>query len=263
MNGLNAGYLLANLGSGFTTVEAAFVALNGAINWNILDMPSDAPAPWGGLRKAAQAPAMPMAPPLAPPPPNMRIKVPLSWGVKNGEVLIAVNYSAPVLVRVVEVHDTPRIDEGSDGHTWAVQKVDWSFYEDRLRIEKDGIAAIQQAEREHQREELRKKMLEYLPENSDVRRFAQIAAFGALDSPDVYDKPRHTVRTDKISDATITKDRAGLPGVHQVETKRPSSTERPPKPKAEDKDELTPPWEAPPKSWVGQPHGDFDKATPK
>jgi hypothetical protein len=113
-------------------------------------------------------------------------KVPKSWGVREGDMALAiVQHRGIVVVTVVRVDLEPDIDPDADfEYRWLVQKVDTREYEDLNEREKSFNESMLQVERVKQRESLVNSFRESLPAGSEaLRLFEQTTKQVTIEQP--------------------------------------------------------------------------------
>lgn len=98
-------------------------------------------------------------------------KVPKVWNVKEGDLVVVKTPYGTKLVKVDVVHNEPNLDFSvSAGYKWAIQKVDYTFYEGVMEQEQEMAKVLVEVERQKQQKKLRDEMLEHLPEGSEERK---------------------------------------------------------------------------------------------
>lgn len=99
-------------------------------------------------------------------------KAPLSAGVEVGDRVVVDSPSKGlVVVEVVGTDKAPRIDLDADfTYKWIVQKVELKAYEEQLEREAKAMDALQEVERQRQRDILLQEFQLRLPEGTDARK---------------------------------------------------------------------------------------------
>lgn len=97
-------------------------------------------------------------------------KVPKAWGVKEGDTLLVFARSDLKAANVVKVDIDPDIDVDADfTYQWAVQRVDFEYYNELVATERRFGESMLEVERIKQRESLLNSFRESLPEGSVAR----------------------------------------------------------------------------------------------
>lgn len=97
-------------------------------------------------------------------------KVPLSWCVEEGDMLLVKTKHTLKTVTVVSVDDAPDIDIDAEfDYVWAAQKVDLTEYKSLTEREKEFSKQMIEIERVKQREELIESFRTSLPDGSAAR----------------------------------------------------------------------------------------------
>lgn len=114
------------------------------------------PAPWDG--------------PQTPPMPSYQYKVPKAWNVKAEDFLVVSGHQGLTVVRVLEVDDTASIDpDASHDYKWAIQRVDFSEFDQLTAKERLFQEAMLGVERVRQKEQLMSSFRDQLPDGSEAR----------------------------------------------------------------------------------------------
>jgi hypothetical protein len=111
--------------------------------------------------------AAPPAPPTAQQMPQKlhkayTYKVLVEDGYKVGDTAVALVDRGLVLVKVVEVHETPQLDlDANFDYKWLVQRVDTTKLEKQLEAEQKFQSTILEIERRKQREKVKNELLDF------------------------------------------------------------------------------------------------------
>jgi hypothetical protein len=105
-------------------------------------------------------------------------KVPKTWGIKEGDLLVVPTRGTVGFANVVKVDAEPEIDVDADfTYKWAIQRVDFEYHNELVANEKKFADTLQEVERVKQRESLLESFRSSLPEGSAARQlFEQTTA---------------------------------------------------------------------------------------
>lgn len=184
-------HLLSLLQSGMTTVEVAFSVGPNTAGHSLPPAPMghEYAQPMPDPRGQKKGWGQPQRPEWAGDIKTYTYKAPAGQ-LKSGDHVVVERNDAFYIGLVVTVHDQPRIDTDADfDYKWIVQRVDREGYDANVEKERKFMQAVQEAEREHQRQQLVNKMMEHLPADSDARRMFDAAVAEYKDKTVMLEAP--------------------------------------------------------------------------
>lgn len=129
------------------------------------------------------------SPPVDPGVRTYTYKVPKTWGIKVGDLLVVPTRGTVGFGNVVTVDEFPVIDVDADFvYQWAVQRVDFEYHNELVENERKFGETIQEVERVKQRESLLTSFRESLPEGSAARALFE-STTAQLQAPPVPQAP--------------------------------------------------------------------------